>query len=374
MRQLYLNRAIAEAVAQEMKRDERVVLIGEDIINRGGGMSTFLGVYDQFPDRCLDMPIAESGFTHFGNGAALAGMRPIVDLMFSDFSALAFDAIVNGAAKFRFNSQGEACVPIVYVMANGGRGAYTGGVGSGCNHSQCVEGWFQNIPGLKIVAPYYPSDALGLLKASIRDDDPVLFLYAEGSLGVREAVPEEMEPIPLHHAAKIMREGTDLTIVAVQAMVPTALKAVEELEKAGISAELIDPRVLIPLDLEKITASVRKTRRLLVVHEAPSRGGIGAEILSAVTQEALRDMKAARVLGAKNIRGLRFCGIPHYPPGRRRCPGGPGSHRPIGTLSRTERSMYEKRCIGRNPGPGSGPCGCRPDLRADFGGFGSGCY
>ena len=279
MRQLYLNRAIAEAVAQEMKRDERVVLIGEDIINRGGGMSTFLGVYDQFPDRCLDMPIAESGFTHFGNGAALAGMRPIVDLMFSDFSALAFDAIVNGAAKFRFNSQGEACVPIVYVMANGGRGAYTGGVGSGCNHSQCVEGWFQNIPGLKIVAPYYPSDALGL----------------------REAVPEEMEPIPLHHAAKIMREGTDLTIVAVQAMVPTALKAVEELEKAGISAELIDPRVLIPLDLEKITASVRKTRRLLVVHEAPSRGGIGAEILSAVTQEALRDMKAARVLGAKNI-------------------------------------------------------------------------
>lgn len=130
MRQLYLNRAIAEAVAQEMKRDERVVLIGEDIINRGGGMSTFLGVYDQFPDRCLDMPIAESGFTHFGNGAALAGMRPIVDLMFSDFSALAFDAIVNGAAKFRFNSQGEACVPIVYVMANGGRGAYTGGVGS----------------------------------------------------------------------------------------------------------------------------------------------------------------------------------------------------------------------------------------------------
>lgn len=159
MRQLYLNRAIAEAVAQEMKRDERVVLIGEDIINRGGGMSTFLGVYDQFPDRCLDMPIAESGFTHFGNGAALAGMRPIVDLMFSDFSALAFDAIVNGAAKFRFNSQGEACVPIVYVMANGGRGAYTGGVGSGCNHSQCVEGWFQNIPGLKIVAPYYPSDA-----------------------------------------------------------------------------------------------------------------------------------------------------------------------------------------------------------------------
>lgn len=301
MRQLYLNRAIAEAVLQEMKRDERVVLIGEDIINRGGGMSTFLGVYDQFPDRCLDMPIAESGFTHFGNGAALAGMRPIVDLMFSDFSALAFDAIVNGAAKFRFNSQGEACVPIVYVMANGGRGAYSGGVGSGCNHSQCVEGWFQNVPGLKIVAPYYPSDALGLLKSSIRDNDPVLFLYAEGSLGVREAVPEDLEPIPLNHAAKIMQEGTDLTIVAVQAMVPTALKAVQELEAAGISVELIDPRVLIPLDLDKIAASVRKTGRLLVVHEAPSRGGIGSEILSAVAQVALRDMKAARVLGVKNI-------------------------------------------------------------------------
>ena len=150
------------------------------------------------------------------------------------------------------------------------------------------------------MAPYYPGDALGLLKASIRDNDPVLFLYAEGSLGVREAVPEEMEPIPLHHAAKILREGTDLTIVAVQAMVPTALKAAEALEKDGISVELIDPRVLIPLDLEKIAASVRKTGRLLVVHEAPGRGGIGAEILSAVTQEALQDMKAARILGAKN--------------------------------------------------------------------------
>ena len=301
MRQLYLNRAIAEAVAQEMKRDERVVLIGEDIINRGGGMSTFLGVYDQFPDRCLDMPIAESGFTHFGNGAALAGMRPIVDLMFSDFSALAFDAIVNGAAKFRFNSQGRGLCP--HRLCNGQWGPWR------IHRRRRLR--LQPLPVCrrlvpehsrpKDCGPYYPSDALGLLKASIRDDDPVLFLYAEGSLGVREAVPEEMEPIPLHHAAKIMREGTDLTIVAVQAMVPTALKAVEELEKAGISAELIDPRVLIPLDLEKITASVRKTRRLLVVHEAPSRGGIGAEILSAVTQEALRDMKAARVLGAKNI-------------------------------------------------------------------------
>lgn len=300
MRDLYLNRAIAEATHKEMELDPRVILLGEDIINRGGGMSTFLGVPQDFPDRCFDMPICEAGYTHFANGAALAGLRPIVDLMFSDFASITFDAIVNGAAKFRFNSLGEVSVPAVYIAGNGGRGTYDG-VGSGCNHSQCIEAWYMNVPGLKIVAPYYPSDALGLMRSSIRDNDPVLFLYHEGSLGVREKVEDEVVPIPLNNAAKIMREGSDITIVAIQSMVPLAVKAVEELAAKGISAELIDPRVLVPFDHEKVLASVRKTGRLLIVQEAHTRGGFGSEILRLVAESCPQALKyPAKVLGALN--------------------------------------------------------------------------
>lgn len=300
MRDLYLNRAIAEATHKEMELDPRVILLGEDIINRGGGMSTFLGVPQDFPDRCFDMPICEAGYTHFANGAALAGLRPIVDLMFSDFASITFDAIVNGAAKFRFNSLGEVSVPAVYIAGNGGRGTYDG-VGSGCNHSQCIEAWYMNVPGLKIVAPYYPSDALGLMRSSIRDNDPVLFLYHEGSLGVREKVEDEVAPIPLNNAAKIMREGSDITIVAIQSMVPLAVKAVEELAAKGISAELIDPRVLVPFDHEKVLASVRKTGRLLIVQEAHTRGGFGSEILRLVAESCPQALKCpAKVLGALN--------------------------------------------------------------------------
>lgn len=300
MRNLYLNRAIAEAVSKEMERDENIVLLGEDILNRGGGMSTFMGVPEAFPNRCFDMPIAESGYTHFANGAALAGLRPIVDLMFSDFAALTFDAIVNGAAKFRFNSLGEAAVPAVYIAGNGGRGTYDG-VGAGCNHSQCIESWYMNVPGLKIVAPYYPSDALGLLRSCIRDNDPVLFLYHEGSLGVRESVEDNVEPIALNNAGKIMREGTDVTIVAIQSMVPLAAKAAEELAEKGISAEVIDPRVLIPFDYDKVIASLKKTGKLIIVQEAPTRGSFAGEILRVIAEtDPAMLQKPAKVLGALN--------------------------------------------------------------------------
>lgn len=285
-KKIYLNRAIASAVAEEMERDERVVLIGEDIIGSGGGLSIYLGVHDRFPERAIDMPIAEAGYAYFGVGTTVAGDRPIVDLMFSDFSTFCADAIINGAAKMAFCTQGKVKCPMVFMLANGGRGTF-GNFSSGCHHSQCVEGWFQNVPGLKIVAPYYPADVKGLLKASIRDDDPVLFMFHEGSLGMLGEVPEGDVVIPLTNAAKVMTEGSDITIVAIQSMVPLALKAVSELEKDGISAELIDPRVLVPLDLEKITASVRKTGRLLVVQEAPKRGSFSNEIITSVT-EALR--------------------------------------------------------------------------------------
>lgn len=300
MRQLYLNRAIAEAVKEEMAKDERVVLIGEDIINRGGGMSIFLGISNEFPERCLDMPMAEAGFSHFANGAALAGHRPIVDIMFADFATIASDAIINCAPKFRFNSNGVLSCPVVYTMANGGRATYSG-AGSGCNHSQCVESWFQNVPGLKILAPYYPYDVKGLLKAAIRDDDPVVLLYHEGSLGVKGEVPEDDYVIPLNNAAKIINEGTDVTLVAIQSMVPLAEKAVAELEKEGISVELIDPRVLIPLDEEKIINSVKKTGRLVIVHESHVRGGFGGEI-AAVVAENCGDKLKSRIkrVGALN--------------------------------------------------------------------------
>jgi len=300
MRQIYLNKAIAEAVMIEMKRDEKVVLMGEDIVNRGGGMSTFLGVPQAFPDRSMDMPLAESGFTHFANGAALAGYRPVVDLMFSDFSAITMDAIVNGAAKFRFNSLGKISMPITYVMANGGRGVYDG-VGSGCNHSQCVESWYSNVPGLKIVAPYYPVDILGLLRASIQDNDPVIFLYPEASIGLRGEIPDEDYVIPLNGAAKIMNEGSDVTLVAIQSMLPLAVKAVEELKKEGISVELIDPRVLIPFDEEKVINSVKKTGKLVIVHEGHKRAGYGSEIAAIMAEKCFESLKApVKRVGALN--------------------------------------------------------------------------
>lgn len=300
MRNLYLNRAIAEGVMKEMAANPDVLLIGEDILNKGGGLSTFLGVPEKYRDRCIEMPICEAGFTHFAHGTALAGKRPIVDLMFSDFSALAFDPIVNGATKFRYCSHGEIKMPVVYVAGNGGRGTYDG-VGSGCNHSQCIEAWFMNIPGIKIVATYYPSDAAGLMRSCIRDDDPVLFLYHLGSLGVREKVDDEIEPIPLNNAAKIMHEGNDVTIVAIQSMVPVAVKAVEELNAQGISAELIDPRVLIPLDKEKILNSVRKTGKLVIVQEAPTRGSFAGEIVREIVQDNPSMLtKPVKILGALN--------------------------------------------------------------------------
>ena len=300
MRNIFLNRAIAEAVIKEMELDPNVVLIGEDVVNRGGGMSAFLGVYNKFPDRCLDMPIAESGYGHFSNGAALCGLRPVVDFMFSDFLALPFDPIVNGAAKFHYCSLGKSPVPIVYVAANGGRGTYDG-VGSGCNHSQTSEAWFMNVPGLKIVAPYYPEDACGLMRAAIRDNDPVLFLYHEGSLGRKQEVPDVIEPIPLNRAAKVLHEGDAATVVAIQSMVPLAVQAAQQLADEGVQIDLIDPRVLIPLDIEKIAGSLKKTGKLVIVTEEHTRGSFAGEILRQLTEmDITMFRKSPKVIGALN--------------------------------------------------------------------------
>lgn len=299
MAKMYLNRAIARAVDEEMNRDENVILLGCDIQNVGGGMSVFMGVPQKHPDRCFDMPLSEAGYTHFANGMALAGARPIVDLMFSDFSTIASDAIINGASKVGLNTLGQKHCPTVYIMGNGGRGTY-GGFGSGCNHSQCSESWFANVPGLKILTPYYPADALGLLKSAIRDEDPVIFMYHEGSLGVSGEIPEDQDAIPINDAANILKEGEDITIVAVQSMVPIAMKAAGLLEEKGIHAEVIDPRVLVPLDEKKLIASAKKTGHVIVVHEAPRRGGFGGEIASTIAEGCNGDnIKICRI-GGKN--------------------------------------------------------------------------
>lgn len=287
MRNIPLNKAIAEAVAEEMRRDDKVVLLGEDITSMGGGLSTFLGVPEEFgEERCLDMPIAENGFTHFANGMAAGGYRPIVDLFFSDFLTVAMDPVANAAPKLRYNSNGKIQTPIVFVLANGG------GFYSGCHHSQCVESWLANVPGLKIVAPYFPSDVKGLMKSSIRDNDPVVFLWHEGSLGLMGEVPEDEYIIPLNNAGKVVKEGNDVTIVAIQSMVPKALEAAELLEKEGVNVEVVDPRVLIPLDKETIYNSVKKTGKLVIAHEAPTRGGFGGEIAALVSQECFKALKA----------------------------------------------------------------------------------
>lgn len=300
MAKMYLNKAMAKGAMLEMEKDESVIVLGEDIINRGGGMSNLIGVPNKFPDRCFDMPIAEQAFTNMAVGAAMLGMKPIVDLMFSDFAAVCADSIINCAPKMRFQTFGQTEIAVVYVAANGGRGTY-GQPGTGATHSQCIESWFMNVPGLKIVAPYYPEDALGLMRSSIQDKDPVLYLYHEGSLGVKGEVTCE-EPIPLTNAGKVVREGSDVTILAIQSMVPVALKAAEELEKDGISVEIIDPRVLIPFDQETLVKSVKKTGRLVITHEAPKRGGVGGEIAAIASEYCFDALNAPiiRVAG-KNI-------------------------------------------------------------------------
>lgn len=280
-------KAISDAVAEEMRRDSKVFTMGEDVQSLGGGLSAFLGLYDEFGgDRVIDMPIAESGFCHFANGAAVAGYRPVVDLMFSDFATVAMDAIVNYSAKLRYNSNGVWQVPVTFVLGNGG------GFRVGANHSQSIEAWFANVPGLKIVAPATPADAQGLMRASIQDNDPVLFLWYEGDLELKGEVPDEEYIIPLNNAGTIVREGTDVTIVAIQHERFKAEKAAKALEKEGISAEIIDPRVLVPLDTEIIINSVKKTGRLVIVHEAPTRGGFGGEIAAIVQEACFEELKA----------------------------------------------------------------------------------
>lgn len=296
MREIFYIQALAEAQAEEMQKDSNVIILGLDVEKLGDAFGQCAGLYDNFGDeRVMNMPIAESGYSNVGIGAAMAGKRPVVVIQFADFSAYAFDAIVNQAAKMRYMSGGVYNIPIVFRMPQGA------GFEAAAQHSQSVESWYTNVPGLKIVMPSTPYDAKGLLKTAIRDNDPVIFLEHKALLGVKGEVPEGEYTIPIGKA-KVVQEGSDVTIIALQAMVPQAMEAAVELSKEGISAEVIDPRTIIPLDKNTIEKSIKKTNRVVIVHEAHKRGGFGAEISAVITEEYFDLLKApVKRIGTPNI-------------------------------------------------------------------------
>ena len=271
--------AIRQALWEEMERDERVFLIGEDIGHYGGAFKITLGFLEKFgKNRVIDTPIAESAIVGAAAGAALMGQIPVVEMQFADFIACAFDQIVNMVAKFRYRTGTN--VPLVI------RGPFGGRVHGGPFHSQSPESWFVHVPGLKVVAPSTPRDAKGLLKAAIRDPDPVIYfehkyLYRR----IKGPVPETDCVIPIGKA-EIKREGTDLSIITYSAMVHQAFEAAVRLSRKGVSAEILDLRTLLPLDREAIVATARKTGKVLIVHEATRTGGLGGEVAAAVAEGA----------------------------------------------------------------------------------------
>lgn len=278
--------AIRDALAEEMRRDSRVVLLGEDIGQAGGVFKTTEGLFEEFGEnRVMDMPIAESGFVGAALGMAVTGLRPVVEIMFSDFLGVCFDQIANSIAKYRYLSAGEVSVPLVIRTIGGG------GVSFGPQHSQTGESWLLPIPGLKIVAPSNPADAYMMLKAAIRDENPVLFIEHKALYGMKGPV-QRTESVPPLGTASLVREGRDLTIVASLLMVRRSLEAAEILSREGISAEVIDIRSLRPMDVESIVTSVRKTGRLMTVEEQPLLGGWGSYVVAEIVARAFDDLDA----------------------------------------------------------------------------------
>ena len=273
MPELTYLQAINQALREEMERDKTVFLLGEDIGKHGGAFGVTRGLFDLFgPERVRDTPISENTIVGTALGAAVAGMRPVVEIMFADFSALAFDQIANETAKLRYMFGGQCCAPLVVRMPQGGLSWKS----SAAHHSQSVEGWYVQIPGLKVVLPSTPADAKGLLKAAIRDDNPVIYLEHKGLYGEKGEVPDGDYVIPLGHG-EVKRPGTHCTVIAVGKMVQSALTAAETLAAEGIEIEIVDPRTLLPLDEEMTFVSVRKTHRAVVVSEAPRTGSVSAD-------------------------------------------------------------------------------------------------
>jgi len=278
MREITYLEAVREAMTQEMERAPRVFMIGEDIGEYGGAFQVSYGMQEKFSkERILDTPITELALTGAATGAALIGMRPIAEIMFMDFTTLASEQLVNQAAKLRFMFGGQSTVPMVLRTPAGS------GTGAAEHHSQSFENWFVHVPGLKVVMPTTPYDVKGLLISSIRDDNPVVFIEHKLLYKTKGDVPEEPYEIPLGKA-DIKRDGKDLTIVATSIMVQRSLQAAEELAKEGIDIEVVDPRTLRPLDTETIVNSVKKTGKVLIVHEAVKTGGFGGELAGVIAE------------------------------------------------------------------------------------------
>jgi pyruvate dehydrogenase E1 component beta subunit len=276
--------AVARGIAQEMRRDDRVVLIGEDIAGAGGVFKTTVGLLDEFgPKRVIDTPIAEQAILGAAMGAAMTGLRPVAEIMFSDFFAVCWDIVVNQIAKTRYMTNGQVTLPLVVKTGNGGALRF------GAQHSQSVENWAMAIPGVKVVTPSNPRDVVGLMAAAIRDDDPVLFFEHKGLYASKADVPDG-DIVDSLGTATVRREGSDATILALGLMVPRALEAAESLARNGIEAEVIDVRSLVPLDATTILGSVAKTGRLFTVEENPRLLGWGAEIAAIAVDECFWDL------------------------------------------------------------------------------------
>jgi pyruvate/2-oxoglutarate/acetoin dehydrogenase E1 component len=295
-RELTYGEAVREAIAEEMRRDPRVFLIGEDVAEAGHPFKTLTGLVDEFgTKRVIDTPISEPGHAGIGVGAAMTGMRPIVDVMFGDFITLAMDQIVNQAAKVHYMSGGKLSVPIVFRTTLGATRR------SAAQHSQSLHAWVSHIPGLKVALPSSPYEAKGLMKSAIRDDSPVVIFEDKMMYRVKGPVPAEEYLVPFG-VAEIKRAGTDITIVATSSMVQVALAAATMLEESGISAEVIDPRTTFPLDKRTLIDSAKKTSRVIVIDEGYERYGVTAEIAAVIADGAFYHLDApVKRIGAMDV-------------------------------------------------------------------------
>src|SRR6478609_7160795 len=302
-RELSFGQAIREALAEEMRRDERVCIFGEDVAEAGTPFKVLSGLVEEFGrQRVLDTPISEAGFTGIGVGAAMTGLRPVVDIMFGDCLTLTMDQMVNQAAKAHYMSGGHWKVPMVLRTTLGATRR------SAAQHSQSLQAWFSHVPGLKVVLPSTPYDAKGLLKSAIRDENPVVFFEDKMMYKLKGPVPEDDYTIPFG-VADLKREGDDITFVATSSMVQVALGAALLLEKEGLSAEVVDPRTTWPLDEKSIIESVKKTSRVIVMDEGYGRYGVAAELAAVIAEGAFYDLDApVKRMGAMHVP------IPFSPP------------------------------------------------------------
>ncbi|MGO8950258.1 MAG: alpha-ketoacid dehydrogenase subunit beta [Ktedonobacterales bacterium] len=296
MREVTLGQAIRESLAEELRRDPNVFIMGEDVAEAGTPFKVLSGLVEEFgPQRVIDSPISEAGISGLGVGAAMTGMRPIIDIMFGDFIGLAMDQIVNQAAKVHYMSGGKLRVPLVIRTTLGATRR------TAAQHSQSLHAWVSHIPGLKVALPSTPYDAKGLLKSAIRDDNPVVFFEDKMMYQLKGLIPEEEYTIPFG-VADIKRSGTDITLVATSSMVQIALEAAEQLAQLGVSAEVIDPRTTFPLDKEALIASAQKTSRAIVIDEGYERYGVTAELAAVIAEGAFYYLDApVKRLGAMDV-------------------------------------------------------------------------